>query len=335
MRPCSPTTTSGTGRSRSRSSCAGTSSSDVGPFDERLGSRLGGAVGVGRGDRLPRPRAAHRRPHRVRPDARRAARRARERRAHRLPRRRKRRVPAAQARVSSAHDLPNARPADRRSARIARAARRSRRAVPARHAARAAPRLSRSEALEDLSVTLRATARARSARLHARALRPNSAAGRRGRARRRRPSPRLTGGSSRSHETGCGTPIPADVSHELDRAAARRVHDRQTAGHRLDDERRARILHLRVQEQMGAPEDRRRVTLRVLADEVDVLAQAELVEERLHGAHEPTRDEQSARRAGSLEERRASGARARAGTPASDRRREAAPDRPAGAPAPA
>ena len=50
------------------------------------------------------------------------------------------------------------------------------------------------------------------------------------------------------------------------RAAARRVHDRQPARHRLDDERRARVLHLRVQQHVRAPKDARRVALRVPAD---------------------------------------------------------------------
>ena len=88
-------------------------------------------------------------------------------------------------------------------------------------------------------------------------------------------------------------PDPCLVADELDGAAARRVHDRQPAGHRLDDERRARILHLRVQEDVRAAEDTGGVALRVLAEQVHATAQAELLDERLDGHDEAAGDEEA------------------------------------------
>ncbi len=85
---------------------------------------------------------------------------------------------------------------------------------------------------------------------------------------------------------------PSDVADELARAAARRMHDRQPARHRLDDERRTRILHLRVQQQVRAPEDVRRIALRIAADEVHAPAEIQLVEQRLDRADEPPGDEE-------------------------------------------
>jgi hypothetical protein len=83
------------------------------------------------------------------------------------------------------------------------------------------------------------------------------------------------------------------VPDQLDRSAARRVHDRQPARHRLEHERRARVLHLRVQQEVSLLQDRRRVPLRVLAQQVDAAAQAELRDERLHRRDEAPRDEQA------------------------------------------
>ena len=76
---------------------------------------------------------------------------------------------------------------------------------------------------------------------------------------------------------------PGLVADELDRAAARRIDDRQPAGHRLDHRTRARILDLRVQQEMRAANEVGRVALRVAADELDAVADAELVEQRLRG----------------------------------------------------
>ena len=71
----------------------------VGPFDERLGLGSGGALGLGRGDRLPRPGSPKRRADRVRPVAHRPATTTGRRRDIGLPGRRQRRLPAAQARL--------------------------------------------------------------------------------------------------------------------------------------------------------------------------------------------------------------------------------------------
>ena len=55
------------------------------------------------------------------------------------------------------------------------------------------------------------------------------------------------------------------VADELDGPAARRVRDGQAARHRLDHDRRARVVDLRVQQDVRAPEDVRRSRLRVAA----------------------------------------------------------------------
>ena len=57
------------------------------------------------------------------------------------------------------------------------------------------------------------------------------------------------------------------VADELDRAAARRVHDRDAARHRLDHGRRARVVDLRVEQDVRAAEDVGRVGLRVAPEE--------------------------------------------------------------------
>ena len=80
---------------------------------------------------------------------------------------------------------------------------------------------------------------------------------------------------------------------ELRRPAARRVHDRQPARHRLDHDARARVLHLRVQQEVRAAHDVRRLALGVAADELDPAAQAELVDERLGRRDEAAGDEQA------------------------------------------
>ena len=130
---------------------------------------------------------------------------------------------------------------------------------------------------------------------------------------------------------GCGTPTAALVADELDRAAARRVHDGQAARHRLDHRRRARVVHLGVEEDVRAAEDVGRLRLRVSADEVDRVARARVA--RSVGAGSET-SRPAHRAGGHRDARRAragrSRARARAGTPASGRRRAARPGRPAG-----
>ena len=76
----------------------------------------------------------------------------------------------------------------------------------------------------------------------------------------------------------------ADLGHvadELDRPSARGMDDRQPARHRLDHERRAGVVHLRVQEDVSSPEDSRRIALGVLTEELNAASQAELVDERL------------------------------------------------------
>ena len=99
----------------------------VGRFDEQLGPRLGAALGIGRGDRLPRPRARRRRAHRVRPRARRATRREGVhacRPSHRRrPGRRERRLHPAQAPLSGGDGREDADPPARRCSARARAAR--------------------------------------------------------------------------------------------------------------------------------------------------------------------------------------------------------------------
>lgn len=67
---------------------------------------------------------------------------------------------------------------------------------------------------------------------------------------------------------------PGRVSDELDRAAAGRVRDGEPTRHRLEDERRARILHLRVQEEMRTSHDRGSVPLVVLTEKLDVVLEA-------------------------------------------------------------
>ena len=57
------------------------------------------------------------------------------------------------------------------------------------------------------------------------------------------------------------------VTHELDRSAARRIRDRQAAGHRFDHRARAWIVHLRVQQHVRAANHGWRLALRVPAEE--------------------------------------------------------------------
>ena len=65
------------------------------------------------------------------------------------------------------------------------------------------------------------------------------------------------------------------VADELDGPAARRMDDREPGGHRLEHERRARVLHLRVQQQMPAAQDVRPGVLRVLPDQLHVVGNAQ------------------------------------------------------------
>jgi hypothetical protein len=74
---------------------------------------------------------------------------------------------------------------------------------------------------------------------------------------------------------------PGHVADELDRPSARGMDDRKPARHRLDHERRAGVVHLRVQEDVSSPEDSRRVALCVFTEEMNAASQAELVHEQL------------------------------------------------------
>jgi SAM-dependent methyltransferase len=64
------------------------------------------------------------------------------------------------------------------------------------------------------------------------------------------------------------------VLNELNGATAGRIDHWEAAGHRLDHHARARIFHLRVQEDVSAAKDGRRVTLRVAPDKLHSSAQA-------------------------------------------------------------
>ena len=87
-------------------------------------------------------------------------------------------------------------------------------------------------------------------------------------------------------------PDPGLVTHELHRAAARRIDHGEPACHRLDHRTWARILDLGVQEEMSAPKELGCITLRVPADELDTAVESELVDQRVHGRHEPPSHEQ-------------------------------------------
>ena len=271
-------TTSGTARSRSRSSSAAQTVTGVGDFDVAARPRLGHALALGRGDRLPRPRARPRSADRIRPCARRPPRRADGHTRDRTARRRQHRLPPAQARVPGAHRRSDARQARRRRSRGARPSRHGDApATSSRRFAAACAAISGRGARRSRR-DARATARARSARRPEPEQQPSSAGGRRGRGRpRRRARPaRAARRDPRSRDEVRRYPPRRPTSST--RASARRVHDREPACHRLDDEGRARILDLRVQEQMRAPEDRRRVALVVLPEQVDAALQAELVD---------------------------------------------------------
>jgi hypothetical protein len=83
------------------------------------------------------------------------------------------------------------------------------------------------------------------------------------------------------------------VPDELHSPAARWINDGQPTRHRLDDGARARILDLRVQQRVRAPKDIRRVALRVTAEEVDAIRDAELGEQRRRIGREPPAHEQA------------------------------------------
>jgi hypothetical protein len=82
------------------------------------------------------------------------------------------------------------------------------------------------------------------------------------------------------------------LADELDRATALRVHDRQAARHRLEDEARTRIEHLCVQQQVSPAEQRRRLALAVATRELDPFAQRELVQQAGGVGDEPAGDNQ-------------------------------------------
>ena len=113
----------------------------------------------------------------------------------------------------------------------------------------------------------RATARARSARPRDVVQRRSSSGAPRAPASTASARASGAGGWSRSKPSGCGTPTPAAVPDELRRAATQRIDDRKTACHRLEDDARARVVDLRVQQNVRAAEDRRRVLLRVAAQQ--------------------------------------------------------------------
>ena len=68
---------------------------------------------------------------------------------------------------------------------------------------------------------------------------------------------------------------PRLVADELDGAAARGVRDGNAARHRLDHRRRARVVDLRVEEDVRAAEEAGRLGLRVPAREVDGVPEPE------------------------------------------------------------
>ena len=86
---------------------------------------------------------------------------------------------------------------------------------------------------------------------------------------------------------------PALVADELDGAAARRVGDRDAAGHCLDHRGRARVVHLRVEEDVRAADQRGRVCLRVPPHEVDRPVQGQAAHRRLRVGDEPAADEEA------------------------------------------
>ncbi len=150
----SPTTTSGTGRSRSRSSSDVRSCERVGAFDERLG--LGSREPWSSGEEIDYldPRGAFRSADRIRPVTRRPTSRAPGRLA-----RSARATGRASATCCASTAIPpggrtNARAPARRHARVARSPRWLTGRVPARDVPRPRSRLPRREALEQLGVTV-------------------------------------------------------------------------------------------------------------------------------------------------------------------------------------
>ena len=113
------------------------------------------------------------------------------------------------------------------------------------------------------------------------------------------------------------------VADELRRAAARRVDDRHAAGERLEHDVRARVVHLRVEEHVRAAVERRRVALRVAADEARRDRPSPQLADQLLAADDARRSRAAARPAAA----RASEARSPGDRAATGRRRAAAPAR--------
>ncbi len=88
------------------------------------------------------------------------------------------------------------------------------------------------------------------------------------------------------------------VADELDRAAARRVRDRHPARHRLDHGGRARVVDLRMEEDVGAADDVGRLDLRVRAGEDDRRPEAEAPQGRRWVGDEPPAHEEPCARVG-------------------------------------
>ena len=117
----------------------------------------------------------------------------------------------------------------------------------------------------------RPTARSRTARRAARE--PPRAATRAARARASTPSraARVAGGTSCSQVVSEPTPMPASPTSSGVPPLSEWTTGRPR-GERLEDDVRARVVHLRMQEHVRAPVDRRRVALRVAAGEEDAAA---------------------------------------------------------------
>ena len=250
----------------------------VGAFD---GASVWARPGRGRrgGDRLPDSRRPGRSPDRVRPVARRSARRAGRHHANRSSRRRERRVPAPQARVPEELRRAHARATTRRHRRLARANGSRSCLVHARRFA-AGFAATAGRAARRPRDDGRATARASSARPPSPAQPSSTGVGRSAHGRPHRRAPRRW-----AARPAPSRPVrdadPGHVSDELDRPSTRGMDDRGPARHRLDHERRAGVVHLRVQENVSSPEDSRRIALCVFTEEMNAVSQAELVHERL------------------------------------------------------
>ena len=266
-------------------------------------ARVGHALELGRGDRLPRPRPP-RGAHRVRPVARghasgqdAVARRARRARAagRRKSRLRARGQPLSRGRRScgcscgrssrrspspSCWTAPARGSSSRRSAAASAGWSRDARAAdgyPTSAAKSSAWRSSQSESAK------RSTARAR-APAKTVAVGEHRGDGRGERLRRRWLVP-LESVGMRDADAG-------NVADELDRAAARRVRDRDAARHRLDHGGRAGVVHLRVEQDVCPAEDVGRLALRVPPGELHGGAEPEPRDRRAGVGDEPAADEE-------------------------------------------